>query len=145
MSISENEKARYVVLGGITQFNIMMNELMKRNNSGPSASSRMLQTTPVIMNKNLGLMFQACKKNSTRAAWLVEVKDSMQWLVWFGHSHFDTTQNDEQGNLVPDRNKTESATFLLISNAFKAIEEYVLTGICVHNLHSSGTLETLTG
>jgi hypothetical protein len=142
MSISDN-KVRYVVGNGLVQFNMMIHELMLRNNSGETTADKMLTASPVVMNGDLGLMFR--RRNSNDVAWLVGAPNAVQWLVWYGNDTVANTLCDEQKNMVPRIDRSCSTTFLHIQKAFEAIEQYVLHGKMPDTVMLPGHLNSLTG
>lgn len=144
-SLPEIKDIRYVTTGGITHFNMLLSEVMQRNNAGQTTANKMLQVRPVLMNKMLGLSMRPMGIPTNRIAWLVSSGDSLKWLVWFGSDYIGDTKDDGQGNTVPDRNKVRSACYIRIENAFEALEQYLIAGKLPLDVMPEGHLETLTG
>lgn len=150
MNTSDN-KVRYVVGSGLVQFNMMIHELMSRNNSGETTADKMLSASPVIMNGHLGLMFKRQNRESYEGehrndvAWLVGESNAVQWMVWYGNDTMANTLCDEQKNMVPRLERSCCTSFLYLHKAFEAIEQYMLHGKMPDTVMLPGHVNSLTG
>lgn len=148
-----NNNARYVVSSNVCVLVEAMALIMLRSNTGQTTPEEMLfVNSATFEGQQGGLAFGGTGDHHTRRAWMITCRTQPnQPLVWFSGWNQDrkfvddTVKYDDHNNLYPDVTRCHSSTFLHVSNALEAIENFVLKGVLPMHAMPPGHLSSLTG